>query len=168
MDIQSQLWEWNKSKLGKHYGIVKKTCGRMPEDRKSLSPARLLFLWKNHPIYSNHKWSGSCFMPELGKLNESCPKTSVLDSKHLYSLLLEYQRWHCINGREALQKKVVQGCCREKSKINTRPAMFYTSITITYCLLNIQLIKTSNCIWQRKPETGPRREAMGALPFHTI
>lgn len=85
-------------------------------------------------------------MPGLGKLNESCPKTSVLGSKHLYSPLLEYQRWHRINGREALQKKAVQGCYREKSKINTRPGMFYTPITITYFLLNIQLIKTSNCI----------------------
>lgn len=49
-------------------------------------------------------------MPELGKLNESCPKTSVLGSKHLYSPLLEYQRWHHINGEEALWKKAVQGC----------------------------------------------------------
>lgn len=48
-------------------------------------------------------------MPELGKLNESCPKTSVLGSKHLYSPLLEYQRWHHINRKEALQKKAVQG-----------------------------------------------------------
>lgn len=84
-------------------------------------------------------------MPELGKLNESCPKTSVLGSKHLYSPLIEYRRWHRINGREALQEKAVQGCYGEKSKINTRPAMFYTPITITYFFLNIQLIKTSNC-----------------------
>lgn len=62
-------------------------------------------------------------MPELGKVNENCPKISVLGSKYLYSPLLEYRRWHRINGREALQKKAVQGY-REKSKINTRPAMF--------------------------------------------
>lgn len=49
-------------------------------------------------------------MSELGKRNESCPKTSVLGSKHLYSPLLEYQRWHYINGEEALWKKAVQGC----------------------------------------------------------
>lgn len=85
-------------------------------------------------------------MPEFGTLNESCPKTSVLGSKHLYSPLLEYQRWHHISGKEALQKKAVQGCYREMSKINTKPAMFYTPLTITYFLLNIQLIKTSNCV----------------------
>lgn len=49
-------------------------------------------------------------MPEFGKLYESCPETSVLASKHLYSPLLEYQRWHHINRKEALQKKAVQGC----------------------------------------------------------
>lgn len=69
--------------------------------------------WTQHAYSSfekKQKWSGSCFMPELGKLYESCPKTSVLASKHLYSPLLEHQRWHHINTKEVLQKRVVQGC----------------------------------------------------------
>lgn len=64
---------------------------------------------KNNTIYNNQKWSGACFMPEIGKLYESCPKTSVLASKHLYRPLLEYQRWHHINSKEMLQKRAVQG-----------------------------------------------------------
>lgn len=60
---------------------------------------------KNHPIYSNHKRSESCSMPELGKLDKNCPETSVLGSKHLYSPLLGDQRWHHISRKEALQEK---------------------------------------------------------------